>query len=307
MKITASIGIERGRGGCPFFSTRFAVAVTITLLMIAGCSGEPGGSEAPGLLRVAVIPDRPRDEIRQVFAPLLDHVEAETGFTFELLFPQTYEQTLELLASGDLDLVRLGGYSYVLAQQRYGATALVTRDVDLVFRSVIIAHRDLAVADLQSLRGRSLRFGPRYSTSGHVMPRIFLEGAGIMPEDFFSNVDYGINHIDTIRAVVAHDVDAGAVNSVFLERALREDEEAANALRTVWTSPRYANYVWAARADLGVLTTHAIRGAFLALSQLDAKDKAILDGVGAVGYLPAQQKNYDMLTAYVKALEPDLQ
>jgi hypothetical protein len=30
----------------------------------------------------------------------------------------------------------------------------------------------------------------------------------------------------------------------------------------------------------------------------------ILDRVGAAGYLPAQQKNYEMLTAYVETLEP---
>lgn len=204
-------------------------------------------------------------------------------------------------------MVRFGGFSYVVAQQKYGAEALVTRDVDLMFRSVIIVHQDLAVDDLQSLRGRSLQFGPKYSTSGHVMPRIFLEGAEIIPEEFFSEVKYGVNHIDTIRAVVAHEVDAGAVNSVILEHALRDNADMANAIRIVWTSPRYANYVWATRAGLDVSRTHAIRGAFLSLSRLDQEDKVILDRVDAAGYLPAQQKNYDMLTAYVETLELDSQ
>jgi phosphonate transport system substrate-binding protein len=255
------------------------------------------------VLRVALIPDRPSDESEQVFRPLLDFISAQTGFTFELVLPPTYERTLELLGSGDLDLVRFGGFSYVLAQQRYGAEPLVTRDVDLMFRSVIIVHEDLAVDDLQTLRGRSLQFGPNFSTSGHVMPRIFLEGAGIVPEDFFSEVTYGVNHIDTIRAVAAGDVDAGAVNSVILERVLSDNKDIAGALRVAWTSPRYANYVWATRAGLDVPTAHSIRGGFLTLSRLNPEDKVILDRVGAAGYLPAQQKNYDMLTAYVETLE----
>jgi len=303
---TAAVEIERGwLCYCASFA-RPAVAISIaltTLLLIDGCGGDRDGVEAPRVLRVAVIPDRPRDEIERIFRPLLDFIAADTGFTFELLIPQTYEQTLDLLANDELDLVRFGGYSYVLAQQRYGAKALVTRDVDLRFRSIIIAHRDLAASDLTSLRGRSLRFGPRYSTSGHLMPRIFMEGAGIIPEGFFSDVTYGVNHIDTVRAVFARDVDAGVMNAVILEHALQRDENMANTIRIIWTSPRYANYVWATRADLDVSARHAIRGAFLALTVLDEDDKVILDGVGAAGYLPAQQKSYDMLTGYVRALE----
>ena len=306
MTRTDSVEIERGWiCNCVSFA-RSAVTISIaltTLLLIDGCGGDRDGVDAPRVLRVAVIPDRPRDEIERIFRPLLDFIAADTGFTFELVFPQTYEQTLDLVANDELDLVRFGGYSYVVAQQRYGAKALVTRDVDLRFRSVIIVHRDLAVNDLTSLRGRSLEFGPRYSTSGHVMPRIFLEGAGIVPEEFFSDVVYGVNHIDTLNAVVARDVDAGAMNAVILERALRRDESMANTIRIIWTSPRYANYVWATRADLDVPARHAIRGAFLALTVLDHDDKVILDGVGAAGYLPAQQKSYDMLTRYVRALE----
>lgn len=315
MTRVAEAEIERGRTRCLVISARPVFAIILALiaaLMLAGCGGDPDdpdpdGGDTPPVLRVALIPDRPLDENERVFRPLLDYVAAQTGFTFELFLPTTYEQTLELLGSGDVDMVRFGGFSYVLAQHNYGAEALVTRDVDLMFRSVIIVHQDLAVDDLPSLRGRSLQFGPSYSTSGHVMPRIFMEGAGIIPEEFFSEVKHGINHIDTVRAVVAQEVDAGAVNSVILERALRDNEAVANAIRIVWTSPRYANYVWATRAGLDVPLAHAIRGAFLSLSRLNEEDKVILDRVGAAGYLPAQQKNYDMLTAYVEALEPNPQ
>jgi len=307
MSRTTPVDVECGRTGCPvgFAGPVFMIiCVLITVVPLAGCGGDPDVVDTPATLRVGVIPDRPRDEIERVFRPLLDYIAAQTGFTFELVFPETYEQTLELLASGDLDVVRFGGFSYVLARQKYGAEPLVTRDVDLMFRSVVIVHQDLAVDDLQSLRGRSLQFGPNFSTSGHVMPRIYLEGAGIVPEEFFSEVNYGVNHIDTIRAVAAGDVDAGAVNSVILERALSDNQDIADALRIVWTSPRYANYVWATRAGLDVPTTHSIRGAFLTLSRLNPDDKVILDRVGAAGYLPAQQKNYEMLTAYVETLEP---
>jgi phosphonate transport system substrate-binding protein len=304
----AEAEVERGRTGCPGISARRVFTITIALITVlpfAGCGGDPEGIDTPTVLRVALIPDRPSDENEQTFRPLLDHIAAQTGITFELVLPPTYEQTLELLGNGDLDMARFGGFSYVVARHKYGAEALVTRDVDLMFRSAIIVHQDLAVDDLQSLRGRSLQFGPNYSTSGHVMPRIFLEGAGIIPEEFFSEVKYGVNHVDTVRAVMAREVDAGAVNSVILERALRDNEAVADAIRIVWTSPRYANYVWATRAGLDVPLTRAIRGAFLSLSRLNQADKVILDRVGAAGYLPAQQKNYDMLTAYVEALEPN--
>ncbi|MFW2405400.1 MAG: phosphate/phosphite/phosphonate ABC transporter substrate-binding protein [Gammaproteobacteria bacterium] len=309
MKRVAGVDIESGRTDFLVMSVRsiWLLAVALITLLPVGCGDDPGDDDTPIALRVGLIPDRPVDAIERVFRPLLDYIAAETGFAIELVLPATYEETLELLGNGDLDMVRLGGFSYVVARQKFGAEALVTRDVDLMFRSVIIAHQDLGADDLLSLRGRSLQFGAGYSTSGHVMPRIFMEGAGIVPEEFFSTVKYGRNHIDTVQAVLAREIDAGAVNSVILERALRDDEEMKNALRIVWTSPRYANYVWATRAGMEITKSHAIRGAFLSLSRLNETDKVILDRVGAAGYLPAQQKNYDMLTAYVEALELDAQ
>jgi phosphonate transport system substrate-binding protein len=282
-----------------------AIAIVIAaLLLTGGCiRSDPEDTSSPGVLRVALIPDRPQGDIERDFKPLLDYVAAQTGLSIELLFAENYEQALDMFANRQVHLMRFGGLTYALAHHRHGARALVTRDVDLRFRSVIVAHADLAAEGLESLRGRSMGFGSRYSTSGHVMPRVFLQAQGIVPEDYFSEIRYAGDHFENIQAIVEGEIDAAAVNALIFERTIRHHEDYQKSIQIIWASPLYANYLWATQPDMDLATSHSIREAFLGLTTLDKNHQQILYRVGAGGFLPAQHKNYDSLISYIRNQE----
>lgn len=278
------------------------VAITITLIALilnGGCSRQaPEDPRALKVLRVVLIPDRPAENLERDFRPLLDYIAAETGFSIELLQADSYEETLAMFARGQVDLVRFGGYSFVLAKRDYEARALVMRDIDLQFRSVIIAHTSADADGLESLRGRSLGFGSPYSTSGHVMPRAFFKEQGIEPEEFFSDITYANNHVENITAVQNGEIDLAVVNSMIFEQMSGHRNDILRELRIVWTSPSYANYVWAMQPNLDIALEHSVREAFLALTMLEKDHEEILRRVGASGFVPVLQKNYDFLMTF---------
>ena len=82
------------------------------------------------------------------------------------------------------------GLDSVRAHASHGAIALVMRDIDTRFTSVVVVRAGDPARSLRDLRGRSFTFGNRDSTSGHFMARYFLGIEAIEPERFFSRVEY---------------------------------------------------------------------------------------------------------------------
>ena len=66
-----------------------------------------------------------------------------------------------------------------------GAEAIVQRDIDEAFHSVLIANTGTGleplseISDLAQLKGRTLTFGSESSTSGRLMPQHYLQEAGL--------------------------------------------------------------------------------------------------------------------------------
>jgi phosphonate transport system substrate-binding protein len=97
-----------------------------------------------------------------------------------------YAAVVESLATRKLDLAWLGGFTFVQAKIRTNGTAIpiVQREEDAKFTSKFITANP-AIKTLADLKGKSFAFGAPSSTSGSLMPRFFLQQAGINLEKDF--------------------------------------------------------------------------------------------------------------------------
>lgn len=102
-----------------------------------------------------------------------------------------YAAVVESLATKKIDLAWLGGFTYVQAKIRTNGTAIpiVQRAEDAVFTSKFITA-DPNIKALADLKGKTFAFGAPSSTSGSLMPRYFLQQAGLNPEKDFRNVAF---------------------------------------------------------------------------------------------------------------------
>ena len=127
-------------------------------------------------LRVSAIPDEAPTELQRKFAPLGAYLEKALGVKVTFVPVTDYAATVEGLAAGKLDLVWYGGFTFVQARRRTGnAIPLVQREEDARFHSKFIVPTASKAQSLKDLKGMSFAFGAVSSTSGHLMPRYFLE------------------------------------------------------------------------------------------------------------------------------------
>ena len=265
-------------------------------------SGFPGSSREVQItsLRVAVLPDTSPEELQYRHASLIRYLSDTLQMPVELVLPPDYDQMVVDFAEGKIDLAFFGGYTFVLARQCCNAMPLVMRDVDRNFTTVFLASASDTRNSLQDFKGARFTFGSSLSTSGHLMPRYFLEQQGIIPEQFFGDVQYSGGHDKTALLVQDHDVDLGAANSVIISQMAQLGQLRPDILKIIWETPTYVDYVWAVPPTLPTSLVNKIRDAFLGLSKIDTAQSAILDDQGAGGYLPAALSDFEVLIKIVQ-------
>jgi phosphonate transport system substrate-binding protein len=132
------------------------------------------------------------------------------------------------------------------------------------------------------------------------MARHLLGQAGVDPESYFAAVGYTANHDETLARVAHGEVDAGAVNASVYYRRLAAADPAARALRVLWQSPPYVDYVWAARRELPSSLRQRLTDAFLDLDVSRPEQRAALEREGALGFVPVRATDFDDVLQVVR-------
>jgi phosphonate transport system substrate-binding protein len=262
----------------------------------------PAADEIPDVVRVGVLPDRSAEALRQRFQPLLDYLSAEVGVPFQLVVPGDYAALLDLFHKREVDLAYFGGLTFLKAQESDGVRSLVMRDIDTRFRSAFLARTDRPEKTIWEFRGKTLAFGSRLSTSGHLMPRHYLEQEDIDPESWFANILYSGAHDATVKLVRSGNADLGVANAELVEAMFRDGRLRREEIRVIEFTPPYPDYVWAMRVGIDADVYDRVMFAFLRLSPADPKDRAILTNLGAGGFLPARDSEFGSLRAIAMEL-----
>ena len=260
-------------------------------------------SATPAVLRIGILPDSSMDNLHQRYDPLLSHLAAETGFEYKLVQAENYGDLLRLFRDQDVDLAYFGGYTFVRAQTFYGARPLVMREIDTRFTSLFLVRAENSALQLADFKDRRFSFGSELSTSGHLMPRHFMQvEKQIVPEQFFSEVHYSGAHDKTAYLVRDGKVDLGVANAEIIIDMIEDGRLKQGEIRTLWQTPPYPDYVWAVHDDLDEDVAAQLRNAFLKLDENDKGHNKILSRLGARFFLPAGDSDFTRLKIIAESL-----
>ncbi len=249
---------------------------------------------AADVLRVSAIPDEAPTELQRKFAPLGKYLEKETGLKVSFVPVTDYAAVVESLATKKLDLAWLGGFTFVQAKIRTGGTAIpiVQREEDARFTSKYVTA-DPAIKTLADLKGKTFAFGAPSSTSGSLMPRFFLQQAGLNPEKDFKTVAYSGAHDATVAFVAAGKADAGVLNASVWDKLVELKKVDPEKVRVFATTPPYFDYNWTVRGDLDPTLIKKLTDAFLKLDPNNPEHKEIMALQRASKFIPSKKENYD--------------
>lgn len=302
------------------------------LWLLLGCGVEDASpttaaqAAAPEIarLRLSGIPDSDKEKLTKQYEVVTAYLTAELGIPVEYVHVPDYTGAVQGLAANKLDLVWLGGVTAVQAENETAGQArfVAAREEDLRFKSYFIAHRALVdagvfapvqerspqpLADLAALAdafaGHTFTFGAKSSTSGHIMPRHFLESpeVGISPETGFKSApgfQVQGGHSATLQQVASGAYDLGVLNYTNWEKADAATQENAPV---IYVTPEYVDYCFVAHARLGDELVERLRAALVALDSEDPADRPVLDVFSAKKFVPADPKAWDGIRAVLKS------
>ncbi|MFM8385680.1 MAG: phosphate/phosphite/phosphonate ABC transporter substrate-binding protein [Planctomycetia bacterium] len=263
----------------------------------------PGGSSAsstpatPWVLRCTGIPDSKTSDLAKEYVLVKDYLAKALGADVQFEIVKDYDAAVTALTSGKADLAWLGGHTTVIAEESGKVELVACRDLDLRFKTYFIAHKDAferlggkqlgSLAELKGkVEGLKFTFGSQGSTSGHLMPRHFMNLQGVPPEATFGkdNVAYSGNHSNTLKQVSDGTVHVGALNYTDWEKASAEVKASAPLL---YVTPDYVDYCWVANQSLGKERIARIRAALTSLDKANPEHAPILEAWGKAGRLLA--------------------
>ncbi len=269
--------------------------------LAAGCSS---GSDTT--LFIGGIPDQETVLLEKRFNAFADYLEEELGISVVYSPSISYAALVTAFENGDIQLGWFGALTGIQARNAApGSHAIAQRFIDAEFQSVFIVNDKFSGTSLADLAGHSFTFGSESSTSGHLMPRYFLNQAGINPEaDFNLRPNYSGSHDQTLQLIQQGSYTAGALNAAVWDRSVRENNAEGNTsnngARVLLRTEPYFDYHWLAHTDIdsdfGQGTTDKILKAILELNNRTDKSHILeLFQASPRGFIETQNSNYDRI------------
>lgn len=172
------------------------LSLGLVLALLTACAGAPGAApvaEEPEsssdvtterLLVLGEISDDP-GEVIEGAQPLADYLAAnlaDFGYTGgQVRVVKSIEEMTELLKNGEVDIYFDSTYPATLISDASGAQIILRRWRFGVeeYRSVIFATKESGITSLDDLRGKIIAMDAPYSTSGYMLPAVYLTQNGL--------------------------------------------------------------------------------------------------------------------------------
>lgn len=253
---------------------------------------QPGSAAGGQTFTLSVVPQFTPVDIGVRWTPLLQRLEAETGYGFQLRLVDKIPRFEEDFLRGTPDLVFLNPYHMLMAAESQGYLPLVRGSTPLV--GILVVDRKGPIRNLADLNGKTLAF-PAPNAFG---ASLYLRALLSEKEGLRFDKRYVGSHQNVYRHVLMGDASAGGGISATLKR---EPAVMQARMRVLYTTPGVAPHPLAAHPRMPQAARDKISAALLRLESDPAGRKLLADvELGQVtvadmerDYLPLQRLKLD--------------
>lgn len=241
------------------------------------------------------------DEIREFYKPLLVWLGKEVGCLFDFVSADSYEDMIEMIATGKVHLASLGPTPYIKAKMKNpGLKLLLTHlqwnednsKLSPYYHGYIVALKTREdINGLSDLKGKKFAFVNLHSTSGYKYPNALMHDQGIIPESFFSKTYFLGSHPRVTDAIAARSIDAGATWDFNLQQAMKKH---GDIFKIIYNPAPIPNDALIAHPTL----PRGIREKII--KKLPSIDPVLLQGQPADGFAVLPESFYDPIRAITR-------
>ncbi len=172
------------------------------------------------LFYVGVISRYPPNIIFRGYQPIIDYLNQNDKYHFELKLSTTYSETLNQLIKGEVSIAFFGSLLYINAHERYGIIPILkplNEDFKPFFKSVLFTKSNSDINSIKDLKGKKVAFPSNESFSGNWLIQYEIKKYNMIESDF-SEIHNFAYHQNVIFQVLNGSFDAGVVK----EKVLKE-------------------------------------------------------------------------------------
>ncbi len=271
---------------------------------------------------VAFEPSGTSQEITAGGQELLDLLSKQTGLTFKGVVPTSYAALTEAMGSGNAQIGWMATFAYIIAHQKgYADVALITQRFGSDhYGSQFIANKssgftpaadqpatEAELSTLLQFKGKKACFADPQSTSGYVIPLIFLKKAGLTDADIPNPVFAG-GHTQVVQALYDGGICDYGASFVDARSNIAKDHPDVNDKVVViyQTAAIIPNDNMSYAPDMPQDLRDKITAAMMTIAGTDAGKKALNDLYQIGGLTKADDTVYDQFRSYLQASGIDL-
>ena len=292
------------------YTRRLAIAalVAASSTVVWGCARADWRDDVP-VFRIGILGGELEDRRLEDHACLKARAQEALGVPVQLFASRDYTGVNEGLLAGRLDAAALGaaGYAGLFLEDPDAVEPIVTleeEDGTQGYRSVLLVRADSPYRRLDDLRGRTLMFTERLSTSGFLIPYYELSEQGYDPGRFFGRLGFSGGHPQAVAAVLEGHADAGVTwtsgtgdhaagySRGNLRRMVERGMLDMNEVRILWTSELIPAGPQVVRKDLPEEAKEIYRDVLLELADRDRRCFERIVGGDAADLEPISHDQY---------------
>jgi len=280
-------------------------------LLVAGCGDSEPAKKIDLSEREEVAPYKPDDAITYAYLPqyahtvsyerhhlVMEYLAQTTGLNMRQVFPDTFDEHMNMVGRGLIDITFSNPFIYVKIAERYGARAFA-RVVEARgkenFRGQIICRADNPIIKtLADLKGKRLIAVDPTSAGGYLYPWGLILENGLRKEDF-AEIAFapgpGGKQEKVVMAVLSGKYDVGTIREGTLD--IMADKIDLKLIRILAHSHWYPGWVYAARRGLDPAIVDKIKKALLALNIDTPEHAAILKKARFIAVIPARDEEFN--------------
>lgn len=162
---------------------------------------------------IGVISRYPPNIIFNGYQPIIDYLNQNEKFHFELKLSTSYKETVEQLIDGSVSVAFFGSLLYINAHEQYGILPILkplNEDFKPFFRSVLFTNNNSGIDSINDIIGKKIALPSEESFSGNWLIKYELKKVGISEKNIaeIRNFPY---HQNVIYQVTNGNYDIGVV------------------------------------------------------------------------------------------------
>jgi phosphonate transport system substrate-binding protein len=240
---------------------------------------------------------------------MVNYVGERIGVPIELVQKRTFQVSLDMLESGEIDAAFVCGSLYTLGREKFGAEILVAPQMyseGPIYFAYLVVPADSPARSLKDLKGQRFAFVDPLSVTGSLVTLIDLMKIGERPENFFKASLFTHSHSASIEAVADKFVDGASVMSTVWDSLTLLDPKLTSRVKIIQKSESLPMTPVIVRAGLDPSLKLRLQSAFLKMDE-DPVGAGILKRMNILKFVIVPDSQYDSIRALQRYASNSLQ